>query len=265
MTSVPSDQAASAVSAGIRLRPRGRLSRIASVVWKFALGTLLCLSPVTGLIAAGWLMRLMRRAAYRRWFVLSEAERQSDSFASFMARDPVTARFVGWPHWILHETPGAVWRGQTPDPDAPRSLVRRGISAAFAGLTDNLKAGALALINTWILTLPCCALWLFAWWGGWENSFNKGYEQHWVGPTVFLCGAALFALVMTYLPLALARQAANDSWRAFYDFRLVRALVRRRWIACLGLAALYVAAAVPVMGLKILPCGSTISSAISRP
>jgi len=65
--------------------------------------------------------------------------------------------------------------------------------------------------------------------------------------------AALFALVMTYLPLALARQAATDDWRSFYDYRLVRTLVRRHWLACLGLAALYVAAAVPVMGLKVLP------------
>ena len=249
MTGASSQPAAAGAAAfASRSRPRSRFVRAASVGWKFALGTLLCLTPVTGVVAAGWLMRLMRRATYRRWYALSDADRQSDTVEGFMARDPVTARFAHWPRWVFHECAAEVWRD-----GALGSLARRGAAASLGGLTANLKAGALGLINTWILTLPCCALWLFAWWGGWENSFNKGYEQHWVGPTVFLFGAALFALVMTYLPLALARQAVNDDWRTFYDLRLVRTLVRRRWLACLGLAALYVAAAAPVMGLKILP------------
>ena len=253
MSSVSSHSASDLLSARPAARPRGRLVTIAAFLWKFLLGTLFSLSAVTGVVAAGWLVRLMRRAAYRRWFALAEDDRRADTFQSFMARDPETARFVRWPRWVLHETARPVWRGDDAAGEGSRSFARRGLAASFGGLAANLKSGALALINTWVLTLPCCALWLFAWWGGWENSFNKGYEQHWVGPTVFLFGAALFALVMTYLPLALARQAANDNWRAFYDFRLVRALVRRRWLACLGLALLYVAVAAPIMGLKILP------------
>ena len=56
--------------------------------------------------------------------------------------------------------------------------------AIFGSLGANLKLGAQSLFNIWVLTLPPCALWLFAWWGGWENSFNKGYEQFAVGPSV---------------------------------------------------------------------------------
>jgi hypothetical protein len=53
--------------------------------------------------------------------------------------------------------------------------------------------------------------------------------------------------------LAQARQAATGDWRAFYEFRLVRRLIRRRRLSCLGLALLYALAAVPVTVFRILP------------
>ena len=78
------------------------------------------------------------------------------------------------------------------------------------------------------MILPVGALWLLSWWGGWQNSFHKGYEQAWVGPVVGLLGIGLFLPVMTYVPLAQARQAATGSWRAFWDLSLIRRLARAR-------------------------------------
>jgi len=104
-----------------------------------------------------------------------------------------------------------------------------------------------------VLTLPGCMLWLFAWYDGWNNSFNKGYEQAPVGPLTGLLGILLFISAMFYVPLAQARQASTGDWRSFYDFRLIAGLARRHWLACLILAALYSLVSVPVMILKTAP------------
>ena len=111
----------------------------------------------------------------------------------------------------------------------------------------NVRLGVQAIFNTWVLTLPACVLMLFGWYDGWNNSFNKGYEQFWVGPAVSWLGLMGFIAAMLYLPMAQARQAVSGSWRTFYQFRLVWTLVRRRWLACFGLATLYALCSVPMM------------------
>ena len=104
-----------------------------------------------------------------------------------------------------------------------------------------------------MLTLPGCVLWLFAWYDGWNNSFNKGYEQAAVGPLTGVLGIILFILAMFYVPMAQARQAATGQWRSFYHFKLVWTLIRRRWLACLGLAVLFSLLSIPVTILKTMP------------
>lgn len=227
-----------------------RLVRLLAAPWKLLVGSLLCLSPVTGLLALGWLLRLMRRETLRCWFKESHLAQAGGDFAHFAGADRELRACASWPNWLLQ----AKLRQELAD-DWPRTF---GISkkaglllrAALGSLGANLKAGLLTIFNVWVLTLPPCALWLFAWWGGWENSFNKGYEQFAVGPSIALAGVAAFLLVMTYLPLALARQAATGEWKAFYGFRLLRRLIRRRWPACLGLAALYAIAGLPLFAAK---------------
>jgi hypothetical protein len=68
-----------------------------------------------------------------------------------------------------------------------------------------------------------------------------------VGPGVSLLGIVLFIVAMLYVPMAQARQAVTGNWRGFYQFRLVWTLVRRRWLACFGLAALYTLFSIPLM------------------
>lgn len=227
-----------------------RLARLLAALWKILVGGLLCLSPVTGLLALGWLLRLMRRETLRCWFEESRVARDGGDFARFAGDDRELRACAAWPNWILQaklrQALASDWPGTAGVTKRAGLLFR----AALGSLGANLKAGVLTIFNVWVLTLPPCALWLFAWWAGWENSFNKGYEQFAVGPSVALAGVAAFILVMTYLPLALARQAASGEWKAFYGFRLTRRLVKRRWLACLGLAALYGLAGLPLFAAK---------------
>jgi len=107
--------------------------------------------------------------------------------------------------------------------------------------------------NTAVLTLPGCLLWSFSWFAGWQNSFNKGYEHAWFGPTLFILGMLLFTAAMAYVPWAQARQASTQDWRRFYDFRLVWRFIRRHWLASVGLALAWAGASGVVLIVKLLP------------
>jgi hypothetical protein len=101
-----------------------------------------------------------------------------------------------------------------------------------------------------VLTLPGCALMLFGWYDGWNNSFNKGYEQFAVGPATSWFGIFIFAAAMLYVPMAQARQAITGEWRSFYQWRLVWRLVRLRWLPSLGIAAVYALVSFPILVLR---------------
>ena len=66
MTGVALDDAVAAPPAR-RARPR-LLARLTGASFKLLVATLLCLGPVTSVVAAGWLLRLQGRQAVRRWF-----------------------------------------------------------------------------------------------------------------------------------------------------------------------------------------------------
>lgn len=169
----------------------GRLSRLARLGLDAAIGTLLCTGPVTAVIALGWLTR--RQGHHAR-----------DRFGA--AEEP--------PCWLL----------------GPRELNGRQTSRlvrALGGLAANIRTGLLALTALFAWTLPFTLLWLGAWWAGWENSFNKGYEQAIVGPAVFLFGALLAALILPALPLMLAHLAVEDRLSAAFELRRLRGLVAR--------------------------------------
>ena len=101
--------------------------------------------------------------------------------------------------------------------------------------------------------MPGCALMLFSWYAGWLNSFNKGYEQAAVGPLTGIGGIILFIAAMYYVPMAQIRQASTGNWKAFYQFRTVWQLIRKKWLACFALAGAYSAMAVPFMLIKTAP------------
>ena len=124
------------------------------------------------------------------------------------------------------------------------------IARAFGGLASNIRAGLMALTALLAWTLPFTLLWLGAWWAGWENSFNKGYEQAFVGPSVFLFGALLAAIIVPVLPLMLAHLATEDRLSAAFELRRLRALVAQAGWRVPALTLFVALSALPFAGVR---------------
>ncbi len=139
--------------------------------------------------------------------------------------------------WIARTRMGAA-------EDAPGWLLgpreKSRFARALGGLAANIRAGAITLVALMTWTLPFTVFWLGAWWAGWENSFNKGYEQAFVGPSVFSLGLVLCALILPVLPLMLAHIATEDRLSAAYELRRIKGVVaqsgwRLAWLAAVTL------------------------------
>jgi hypothetical protein len=218
---------------------------------KFLWGMLFCQSAMGGLAVLGWSYRFMQRSALKKWWKLSDCARSGGSFTEFVAADSRTRSHIRWPNWFLAQNFGEIIRR---DPDLGlRKHFRDVLASLGVSLWTNIGLGVQGICNTWFFTLPGCLLMWFGWYDGWNNSFNKGYEQAPVGPLISVAGILLFITAMLYVPMAQARQAVTGEWRQFYQFRLIWTLVRRRWFASIGLAALYSLFTLPVMVLTILP------------
>src|SRR5262249_19861452 len=85
------------------------------------------------------------------------------------------------------------------------------------------------------------------------NSFNKGYEQAFVGLGFGVFGILLFIAAMFYVPMAQAHQAATGQARAFFDFRFVWRLIQARLTAYIGQATVMLLVALPLEVLKTFP------------
>lgn len=178
-------------------------------------GTLFCLTPFTSVIVLGWLMRYMKRV-----YLVSAGTSGGD------------LKPTGW---IM----GSAGQGL--------------ISRLFGGLWENFRTGVGGAISLLLMTLPFTLLWLFAWWAGWENSFNKGYEQAWVGPTTGILGVLIGLWVMVHLPIGLAHQAAENRWFALLELRRVRQLVGLAGWRIVWLSFLTVFFALPLFAARGLP------------
>jgi len=235
----------SSLSVAPRCAVPSRLRRVLFAPIKFFWGMALCQSVIGALAVLGWTYRLMQRSVLKQWWKSSVSSAKADSFESFAAGDERTEGQVHWPNWFLAQNFRAAIRRH---PETPRLAQLPGSAKAIVqSLWTNVRLGVQGAFNTWVLTLPACVLMLFGWYDGWNNSFNKGYEQFLVGPGVSWLGIMLFIAAMLYTPMAQARQAVTGNWRSFYQFRLVWTLVRRRWLACFGLAVLYALCSVPLL------------------
>jgi len=232
---------------------RSRFRRLLSTGWTLLVGGILCQYALLSIVAVGWCYRLMRRVALREWWRLSPSESKGDSFLAFARDDTRALACARRPNWILAPFELRVQHLHRREGRSLQSHLRRITRTAIGSLLANAKLGVQAILNTWVVTLPGCVLWLFGWYSGWDNSFNKGYEQFWVGVTTGWIGIALFITAMLYVPIAQARQAATGDWRTFYQFRVIRTLVTRRWLGCAVLAGLYAALAVPITVARVLP------------
>ena len=230
-------------------RPRTvTLARVAFAPVKLLLGMLFVQSIFGALVVLGWTYRLTRRSALKHWWRKASPTTRGRDFIDWLRRDDTTASMAHWPNWVIADQPRDAWHRV-----APTGLLRKlglGIRLTFRSLATNLKLGIGAIACTWVLTLPGCALMLFSWYAGWQNSFNKGYELYAVGPATGISGLLLFVASLYYVPVAQARHAATGDWRCFFEFRLVWRIIRERWPGALLLAAAYLAAALPLVVIK---------------
>src|SRR5262245_51978657 len=236
-----------------RRRISSRIWMTLILFWKWLAGAALCLNALTSVLVLGWTYRFMQRAVLKYWWKRSELRAQGIDLATFVAGSPRTEDHSHWPNWLVQQNVRANVRNGLAGAPSLWAATRCVLRAPLGSFWLNLKTGVQGIANTWVLTMPGCLLWLFAWYDGWNNSFHKGYEQFWVGPLTGWLGVMLFIAAMLYVPMAQVRQAITGDWRSFYQFRLIWRLVRRRWIACLGLAVLYSACSVPVTILKTVP------------
>lgn len=219
--SATAGHAAETATAAALVGARGLWPMLGGLVRR-AIAILLALHPLGALLVLGWLMRLMRdEAALNRRMQAADLGPRRAPLPSLVMADPAPGR--GW-------------------------LMRQ-----IGGLWLNLRDGVAALVTTTLGTLPFTALWLMSWWGGWENSFNKGYEQSWIGPSLGLLGTALALPLLTRLPMALAHQAAEGRMSAFFARHPVARLIRAAGWRYAVLAVLSALAALPLFALQGMP------------
>lgn len=204
---------------------------------KLVLGAFFCcglfglLGPlgfVGAILAVGWTYRLMQRCALRVWWQRSPEWYDGVRFETLTSSNAELQHLHRWPNWFAGE--------------------RR-----LSSLAKNFQIGLRGVFNSYVLTIIPGLIWFLTWEAGWDNSFNFGYEQSFVNPSRYIAGMLVFVAVMFYLPMAQARQAVTGDWRAFYHFKTVRNLVRRRWFGCLVLAVSYALISLPVTALKVFP------------
>lgn len=197
----------------VSYRP-GILSRMGRFLLTAGVGSLLCAGPITAILALGWLTR---------W----SGHRAGESFG----------RAAEAPGWVL-------------GPREVRGRPSSGLGRALGGLAANLRAGLMALTALMAWTLPFTLLWLGAWWAGWENSFNKGYEQAAIGPVTFLTGWLLATLILPALPLILTHMAAEDRLSAAFELRRLRSLIAEAGWRIPALSFVTVVFALPFMAAR---------------
>lgn len=230
----------------------GRTRRVAVGLGKIFFGALLTQGPVSAVLVVGWTLRLMQRTAVKAWWRAGRGEK-GVRFRDAARLDPTLAAWARTPNWILGEGGWHGVRTRVGNATGVRAKLGGLLRGLFGGVASNAAHGIAGLFNTFVLTLLPALLWHFGWVYGWHNSFYKGYEQHSIGVTMSLIGIALFLPVMLYVPLAQARQGVTGSWRAFYDFRVIRRVARERISGCVMIAGMYALLAFPLVVAKTVP------------
>lgn len=191
---------------------------------RFIAAVLACLTPVTALFVLGALQQLMRRVGTQ----------QIEKLGDHLIRRP-------------HADP-------TADVLSASDRLRSGrLKRAIDTLRQYFVEGCQAAFSLAIATLPFSLLWLFSWWAGWENSFNKGYEQSWVGPSLGLLGVFVALNVLIYVPMGLAHQAMEHRWQSFFHIRRVVSLIDCAGWRYVALAGLTAVAGLPLFAAQGLP------------
>lgn len=195
---------------------RGRFRAGLAGLGKLVLAVALCLNPLTAIIMLGWLTR--------------------------KTRADIDARLGGqplprWPNLIVGEH------------GTDRGFAGRW----FGGIGGNVAAGLKAWLGALVLTAPFSLVWFAAWTAGWENSFNKGYENAGLWPGTGLVAVLLSLPAWTLLPMAIAHQARTGQVLAVLDLPKIWRLVRASGFSYFGLTLLVAIGGIGVFGARALP------------
>ena len=188
------------------------------VIKNLVIGTLLCMTPLTAILVLGWQLRFMHAVTTRR-----------------LAGPEGNGLPANRTSWLLGGG-GSGWSRRF-----------------FGGLWLNLVSGVRGFCALALATLPFTGLWLLSWWAGWENSFNKGYEQSWVGASLGLTGIAVSLIVLPHLPMALAHLAAERRWSALFEAGTIRRLAGLAGWRYALFSIVLVLGALPVFAMRSLP------------
>ncbi len=221
--------------------------------WRILVGGLLCFNLFGGIVVTGWTYRWMQGLVLRGWHSRSRLRDQEsfDDFCSSLGHNAPVSR----PRWFIQERmtsalnrPDVIGRG----PGTIRKILRA-LRLPWHSLWLNFKIGLQGLFGTYLLTGLGCLIMLFSWEFGWLNSFNKGYEQAFIGPLTGLLGIFIFIAAMFYVPMAQVHQAVTGEFRAFFDVRFVWRLIQARLSLYVILAALITLLSLPLEILKTAP------------
>ena len=212
------------------------IGRVSATIWRGLIGILFCLTPLSSVVVLGWLMRMMRRESAIALIRRTAGLRRRAALERLRS-SPHLAGLAKPPNWF---TSGAQGEG---------SRLRR----TFAGLRKNVELGISTIASLCVAVVPFGLLLLLGWWAGWDNSFNKGYEQAWVGPLIAWIGIFLALIALSYLPMGLAHQASEGRLRDFFEIKQVRALTAYAGWRYVGLALLYLICALPIFALRGMP------------
>lgn len=209
-------------------RRRFRLVSLVLAPAKLLLATALCLTPVTAVLALGWLTRKTERDIAERL-----AGRRPGHWPNFLRAENRSGR--GWRHR---------WTG---------------------ALSANLATGLKALVGVLLLAAPFSLIWLVGWFAGWENSFNKGYELSGVWPLTSLLAVVLSLPVLVLVPMAIAHQAATGTIVAALQFRTIARFIRAAGWAYLGLTLMLAVGCMATLLVRALPVfAEQVSPLIAR-
>lgn len=234
-----------------RNQARGAVRRFLGGALKVTLGILLCANPWTAVLAVGWTFRLMHRRIVLGWFAMRP---DPDSAQWGGAACPVGSGLPprGLPCWIVSEDIRGQLFCRTPSGNAPgrfRVLSRLPL-ALTQSFWSNLRWGLMALLCTYVLTIPACGLWLGSWYDGWNTSFTKGYENAFVGAQTGIFAHFLFIIAMLYVPMAWGHLAASGRPSAFFQFGLISRLIWKRGWTMTLVAAVFAVATLPILALR---------------
>jgi hypothetical protein len=127
----------------------------------------------------------------------------------------------------------------------------RVVSIPWHSLWLNFKTGVAGLFCTYLITGWGSLLMYFGWIYGWQNSFNKNYEEAGYGVIISAIGVALFLFGTFYVLMAQVHHAVCGDRRAFFEFRFIWRLIQARSTAYFWLFVLIVFATIPIEVIRV--------------